>query len=102
MNYHGEGTLQSINKRMYFLNSCRISGYFDTKFTTMVQIEPILFKFKDQKIDNILNLEQVYFLVTRVICNQGKVTCRPLNSLILSVNPSGLGLILSRLHSVVS
>ena len=66
MNYHGEGTLQSINKRMYILNSCRISGYFDTKFTTMVQIEPILWKFKDPKSDDILNLERVYFLMTRV------------------------------------
>ena len=51
---------------MYFLNSCQISGYFDTKFTTIVQIEPILGKSKDPKIDNILNLERVYFLVTRV------------------------------------
>ena len=52
---------------MYFLIGCRISGYFDTKFTTIVQIELILQQSEDQKIDNILNLEQVYFLVTRVI-----------------------------------
>ena len=66
MNCHGENTLQPINKRNYFLNSCRISGNFDTKFTTMAQIEQIIQEFRDPKIDNILNLEQVYFLVTRV------------------------------------
>ncbi len=67
MNYHGKNTLHPIDKRMYFLNSCLISGYFDTSFTTIVQIEPKFHRFKDPKIDNILNLEQVYFLVTRVI-----------------------------------
>ncbi len=67
MNCHGENTLQPINKSMYVLNSCRISGHFDTKFTTIAQIEHILQEYKDPKIDNILNLERVYFLVTRVI-----------------------------------
>ncbi len=67
MNCHGENTLQPIIKRMGFLNSCRISGHFDTKFTTIAQIEQILQESKDPKIDNILNLERVYFLVTRVI-----------------------------------
>ncbi len=66
MNCHGENTLQPINKRMDFLNNCRISGHFDTKFTTIAQIEQILQESKDPKIDNILNLEQVYFLMTRV------------------------------------
>ena len=60
-------TLQPINKRMYFLKSCRISGHFDTTFTTIAQIEQILQESKDPKIDNILNLDQVYFLVTRVM-----------------------------------
>ncbi len=59
MNYHRETTIQPINKRMYFLISCRISDYFDTKFTTIVQIEPILQQSEHQKIGNILNLEQV-------------------------------------------
>ena len=67
MNCHGECTLQAINKRVYFLNSCRISGYFETKFTTIAQIEHILQESEDLKMDNILNLERVYFLVTRVI-----------------------------------
>ena len=67
MNCHVENTLQSINMRMHFLNSCRISGHFDTKFTTIAQIEKILQESKDPEIDNILNLEQVYFLVTHVI-----------------------------------
>ncbi len=66
MSYHSESSLQPINKKMYFLNACRISGYFDTKITTIVQIEPSLQKSEDPKIDNILNLERVYFLMTRV------------------------------------
>ena len=69
MSYHSESALKSINRRSYFPNACRISGYFDTKFIIIAQIEPILQKSKDTKIDNILNLEQVYFLVTRVIYN---------------------------------
>ena len=67
MNYHSESAFQPINKKRYFSNACRISGYFDTKCTTIVQIEPILQKSEDLKIDNILNLEQVYFLMTRII-----------------------------------
>ncbi len=67
MSYHSESALKSINRRSYFPNACRISGYFDTNFIIIAQIEPILQKSKDTKIDNILNLEQVYFLVTRVI-----------------------------------
>ncbi len=66
MNCCGESTLQPTNKRMYFLNSCRISGHFDTKMTAIAQIEQILQESKDPKIGNILHLERVYFLVTRV------------------------------------
>ena len=66
MSYHSESALKSINRRSYFPNACRISGYFDTKFIIIAQIEPILQKSKDTKIYNILNLEQVYFLVTCV------------------------------------
>ena len=43
------------------------AGHFDTKITIIAQIEQILQESKDPKIDNILNLERVYFLVTRVI-----------------------------------
>ncbi len=70
MNCHGENTLQPINKRMDFLNSCRSSGHFDTKFTTIAQIEQILLESKDPKFDNILNLERVYFLMTCVMSGQ--------------------------------
>ena len=66
MNCHGKNTLQPINKSMDFLNSCRISGHFETRFTTIAQIEQILQESKDPKLDNILNLKRVYFLVTRV------------------------------------
>ncbi len=68
MNCHGENTLQPINKRMDFLNSYQISGHFATNFTTIAQGEQILQESKDPKIDNILNLERVYFLVARVTC----------------------------------
>ena len=78
MNCHGESTLQAINKRVHFLNSCRIFGYFDTKFTTIAQIEQILQESKDPKIDNILNLKQVYFLVARIIRLQRTPTRPPL------------------------
>ncbi len=70
MDCHCENTLQAINKRMDFLNSCGISGHFDTKSTTLAQIEHILQESTDPKIDNILTLERVYFLVTRVTCAQ--------------------------------
>ena len=45
----------------------RISGYFDTKYMSVLQIEQILHNFEDQKIANLFNLEQVYFHVTLVI-----------------------------------
>ena len=67
MSYHSESAFPPINKRRSFPNACRIFGYFDTKCTTIVQIEPILQKFEDPKIDKILNLERVYFLVTRYV-----------------------------------
>ncbi len=50
MNCHGKNTLQPINKSMDFLNSCRISGHFETRFTTIAQIEQILQESKDPKI----------------------------------------------------
>ncbi len=84
MNCHGENVLQSINKSMYFMNSCRISGHFDTKFTTIAQIEQILQESKDPKTDNILNLERVYFLVTRV--NYNAVHCTTLQGMHIHVS----------------
>ncbi len=47
MNCHGKNPLQPILKRMYFLNSCRISGHSHTTFTTIAQIEQILQESKD-------------------------------------------------------
>ena len=67
ISYHGENALQYINQGSFSLNGCRFSGYFDTKFTAVAIIEPILHKFEDLKIVNFLNPEQVYFLMTRVI-----------------------------------
>ena len=53
----------------YFLKAWkegRISGYFDTKYMAVLQIEPILHNFEDQKIANIFNPELVNFCVTLV------------------------------------
>ncbi len=71
MSYHGESPVKYINQGSFFLNGCRIPGYFDTKFTAVALIEPILYNFKDLKIANFLNPEQVYFLMTRVKCYIG-------------------------------
>ena len=62
----GECAFKHINQRSIFLDDCRISCYFDTKFIAVVLVEPISRKFEDLKIVNFLNLEEVYFLVTRV------------------------------------
>ncbi len=66
MSCFGESAFKRINQGSIFLDACRISGYFDTKFIAVVLVEPILCKFEDLKIANILNLKEVYFLVTRV------------------------------------
>ena len=67
MTLPGEKAFEYINQRNYFLDDWRISCYFDTKSTTVVQIEQILRKFWEPKIVKILNPEEVYFLVTRII-----------------------------------
>ncbi len=63
----GERAFKHINQGSIFLDVCRISGYFDTKFTAVVLIEPILHKFGELKNAKFLNPEEVYFLVTSVI-----------------------------------
>ena len=47
----------------------RISGYFDTKFITALQIEQILHKFEDQKFAHFFNLKQVNFRVHYIRLN---------------------------------
>ncbi len=49
------------------MKDTRISGYFDTKYMTVLRIEQILHNFEDQKFANFLNLKQVNFRVTLVI-----------------------------------
>ncbi len=44
----------------------RITGYFDTKYMTVLRIEQILHNFEDQKFANFLNLKHVNFRVTLV------------------------------------
>ena len=67
ISYHGENAVRDIKQRGYFLKDSRISGYFDTKYVTVLQIEQILHSFKDQKK---INLEQVNFCVTLVNISQ--------------------------------
>ncbi len=50
------------------MKDARISGYFDTKYMTVLRIEQILHNFEDQNFANFFNLEQVNFCVTLVIC----------------------------------
>ncbi len=45
------------------MKDARISGYFDTKYMTVLRIEQILHQFEDQKFAHFLNLEQVDFHV---------------------------------------
>ena len=67
ISYHRGNPVRNIEQKGYFIKDGRISGYFDTKYVTVVQIEQILHNFNDQKIANIFNLEQVNFRVT-LIC----------------------------------
>ena len=62
----GECDFKHINQGSIFLDDRLISGYFDTKFIAVALVEQILRKFEDLKMSNILNLEEVYFLVTRL------------------------------------
>ncbi len=43
------------------MKAARISGYFDTKYMTVLLIEQILHNFEDQKFANFFNLQQVDF-----------------------------------------
>ena len=47
--YHGENAVRYFTQRGYFVKDCQISGYSDTKYVTVLQIEQILHDFEDQK-----------------------------------------------------
>ncbi len=66
--YHIMLEMPYIKQRGYFMKDGRISGYFDTKCMTILQIENILHNFEDRQIAKFFNLEQVNFRVTLVIC----------------------------------
>ena len=66
ISYHGGNAVRFIRQRGFFLKDGRISGYFDTNYMTILQIEQILHGLKDQKSANFFNLEQVNFHVTLV------------------------------------
>ncbi len=66
ISYHGGNAVRCIKQRGYFVKDGRISGYFDTKYMTLLRKQQILCNFEDQKIANFLNLEQVNFRMTLV------------------------------------
>ncbi len=43
--YHGGNAARYIKQRVYFVKEVRISGYFDTKYMTVLRIEQILHNF---------------------------------------------------------
>ncbi len=45
--YHGGNVVRYIKERSYFLEDGRISGYFDTKYVAVLQIENIVHNFED-------------------------------------------------------
>ncbi len=65
--YHGGNDVRYTKQRGNFLKDARISGYFDTKYTTVLRTEQILHNFEDQKFANCFTLEQVNFRLTLVI-----------------------------------
>ena len=78
ISYHSENAVRYIRQRRYFPKDDRISGHFDTKYMTVLQVEQILHNFEDQKMANFSDLEQVNFLVTLVVCQlfTGMITMR--------------------------
>ncbi len=67
ISYHGGNAVRYIKQMGNFMKGAKISGYFDTKFMTVLQIEKILYNFEDQKCSHFFNLEQVNFRVTLVM-----------------------------------
>ena len=67
ISYHGGNSGRNIKQRGYVRKDGRISGYFDTKYVTVVPIEQILHNFEDREIANLFNLKQVNFHMTLVI-----------------------------------
>ena len=66
LSYHGRDAVMYIKQRGYFMKEARNSGYFDTKYMTVLRIEQIVHDFEDKKFANFLNLEQVNFCMTLV------------------------------------
>ncbi len=62
ISYHGGNTVRYIKQRGYFMKDCRISGYFDTKYITVLWIEQILHNYEDQKIANFLTSNRSIFM----------------------------------------
>ncbi len=60
--YHRGNAVRYIKQRSYFLKDGQISGYFDTKYMTVLQIDQILRNFEDQKIANLLTLNRSIFV----------------------------------------
>ena len=69
ISYHDGNDVKYIKQRGNFIKDARISGYFDTKYTTVLRIEQILHNFEDQKFANFFNLKQVNFRMTFYLMN---------------------------------
>ncbi len=68
-----QGCTYPIMVEMLSLKDGWFSGYFDTKYMTVLRMEQILHNFEKQKIANFFNLAQVNFRVTLVICVWNKI-----------------------------
>ncbi len=68
ISYHGGNAVRYIKQCGYFMKDGRMSGYFGTKYMSILQIEQILHNFEDRKFANFFNLERVNFCVTLVTC----------------------------------
>ena len=66
ISYHGRNTVRHIKQKGYFMKDARISGYFGTKYMTVLRIEQILHNFVDQQFANFFTLIQINFRVTLV------------------------------------
>ena len=67
ISYHGGNTARYIKKRGCHMKDVRISGYFDTKYMTVLWIEQILHTFEDDRFANFFNGEQVNFRMTLIM-----------------------------------
>ena len=69
----GGNAVRYIKQRCYVLKDARISGYFDTKYTTVLWIEQIYTILKTKNLPIFFTPKQVNFRVTLVIYDTNKL-----------------------------